>query len=372
MVEALYLHVPFCKSICYYCDFNRSLYDEKVVDRWLNQIQRELKQKQMNTSLKTIYIGGGTPTSLNFKQLSILLESLRPYTDNLEEYTIESNLESIDEDKLKLLQSYGVNRISLGVQSYNDSLLEIMNRKHHKSDIDKIIDKISIFIPNISIDLIYGFKEQSMTMWINTLKQAIHNDKIKHISIYSLTIEEHSIFSKKGIESVDNEIEAKMYKDAIAMLEQAGFKQYEVANFARMGFQSKHNQYYWRYEDFYGIGVGASGKENHKRYDNDFTMTAYLDGDRHPTIETLSKKDEMFEFIMMNLRLRKGLDIKRYDALFSVSFVAMFKELLASLEASNEAKIQDDYLVIGEAANMYLHDILIQFMEVIDERETIG
>lgn len=368
MAEALYLHVPFCSAICYYCDFHRSLYNEAIVYDWLTAIADEIKAKQIQQNVKTIYIGGGTPSALTVSQLQQLFTLIEPYATQVEEFTIESNLESITEEKLILMQQYGVNRISLGVQSYDDDLLEYMNRKHRVVDIAPTIEMIAEYIPNISIDLIYGFASQTLAMWAATLEQAVCNPLLKHISVYSLTIETKSVFAKKGYETVSNEQEAKMYNLAIEQLEKHGFHQYEVANFAKAGYESKHNQYYWRYEDFYGIGVGASGKENNQRYSNDFTLSQYITREGVANVETLQRKDQMFEFIMMNLRLRKGLDIQRFDQLFNQSFTILFADLIMVLTTKQDAYIEAGFFVVSKQGMFYLHDILILFMEVLDER----
>ncbi|MDF9823871.1 oxygen-independent coproporphyrinogen-3 oxidase [Breznakia sp. PF5-3] len=372
MADALYLHVPFCETICYYCDFKRSLYQEKVVNDWLDALEHELDEKDINKSLKTIYIGGGTPTSLNMDQLERLLTRLEPYTEELEEFTIESNLESIDAEKLALLKRYKVNRISLGVQSFDDDLLVYMNRSHTVKDIKPTIELVANYINNISIDLMYGLFSQTYEVWEKTLTKVVEIEAVTHVSVYSLTIEENSVFYKQGVKQIENESEAKMYQMAIDYLTSHGFVQYEVANFAKPEFSSKHNQYYWRYDDFYGIGVGASGKENHKRYTNNFSIQAYIEGSGKPEIEELTNKDEMFEFIMMNVRLREGLSLKRFESLFHYSFEDLFTTLITKLIKKQAAVCGPTHFIITETGMMYLHDILVSFWEVLDEREDIA
>lgn len=363
--EYLYLHVPFCKHICSYCDFNRGLYNPRLADLWTNKIIEELKQQVINQNLKTIYIGGGTPTSLSLEQLDKLLTTLDDYTNKIEEYTIESNLDLTNE-KINCLVEHGINRISLGVQSYNDDLLKVMLRKHTSKDIDKTINQlVDQGITNISIDLIYGFKEQSLDMWMDALKQACDNPYIKHISIYSLTIEENSILGKNNYEMVDNELEAKMYEEAIKYLTTHGFYQYEIANFAKPNYESKHNQAYWHYEDFYGIGVGASSKLNHTRIDTSGSVNDYLNNDYHKDIYSLTNNDEIEEFIMMNLRLRKGLNLNRFNELFNINFNEKFKEVNNELLNKKAIEIKNGYLKVTYPAMFYLHDIIIKYMEAL-------
>ncbi|MFV0382230.1 MAG: radical SAM family heme chaperone HemW [Breznakia sp.] len=366
MIDTLYLHVPFCEHICFYCDFKRTLYEESLVDTWLLEIEKEIKNKRIQIPMKTIYIGGGTPTALSLKQLENLLKVVKPYTNAVHEYTMESNLESIDEEKLRLLKRYGVNRISLGVQSYDDKILKIANRKHRREDISKTIDQIKYYITNISIDLIYGFVNQSIESWRDTLYCAL-KENIEHISIYSLTIEEHSVFAKRNMCCVANEIEAKMYEEAIDILTRHQFYQYEVANFAKKGYASKHNIQYWKYRDFYGIGVGASGKEHHQRYTHKGSIKQYVSGIDDIAYEQLKKKDEMFEYIMMNLRLYEGIDIQEFNDTFQSDFMMFFKNTLDTCINDGYLRYKNTHISYTKKGLFQLHDVLVLFLEAIEK-----
>lgn len=372
MTKALYLHVPFCNTICHYCDFKRSVYQKEIVDQWLEAIKRDILKNDINSSLQTIYIGGGTPTALSSEQLEKLLELLEPYTGAVEEYTIESNLESITSEKLALLKRYGINRISLGVQSYDDTLLAYMNRKHTVEEIPEKMKLVHKYIENISVDLIYGFKEQTMEIWRETLQQVIQDPYIQHVSIYSLTIEPGSVFYQRGVDSIENQIEAEMYEIGKELLESGGFHQYEVANYAKENRESLHNQVYWHYEDFYGIGVGASGKEFHQRYAITGSVNDYILDTYSQEIEELTLKDEIVEFLMMNFRLIKGFDIKRFESLFQKSFTELFPNTIATIQDKGYVKSIDTYLTLNEQGILLLHDILVLFMEELDEREDIS
>lgn len=363
MAKSLYLHVPFCKSICYYCDFKRSLYNEEIAERWLLQIQKDLEEKKME-SLDTIYIGGGTPTSLTYAQLEKLLSMLLPYAKNIKEYTIESNIESLDLDKIRLLHRYGVNRISLGIQSLQDELLKEMNRMHRKKDVFNKIDEIyTSGIKNISVDLIYGFDIQTLEMWKMDLKEVVKCKEISHISLYSLTIEENSVFGKMKRETCDNELEAEMYDYAISYLEENGFKQYEIANFARNEKESMHNKAYWIYNDFYGIGVGASGKENGNRYDHTGSILQYVEGKMQVHEEILSEEDRIFENIMMSLRMREGLDMNLFERRYGKTIQSIYKDVIDQEIQKNNLYIEDHYLKVTMQGMFYLHDILVGFMK---------
>ena len=371
MIKALYLHVPFCKTICHYCDFKRSVYQKEIVDKWLKAIERDLLRKNINPFLQTIYIGGGTPTALSNQQLEHLLMLLKPYTTGIEEYTIESNLESITIEKMALLQRYGVNRISLGVQSYDDTLLAYMNRNHMVVEIKEKIALVHKYIKNISVDLIYGFQAQTIEIWKTTLQQVIQDPYIQHVSIYSLTIEPGSIFHQKGIQTIENQIEARMYEVGKEILESAGFHQYEIANYAKTKKESLHNQIYWHYEDFYGIGVGASGKEHHQRYSIIGSVNDYILDNATQELEKLSIKDEIIEFLMMNFRLINGFDIQRFESLFQLTLFKTFPKTIKKIQAMGYVKSIDSCLQLNEQGFLLLHDILVLFMEELDERENI-
>lgn len=359
----LYLHVPFCSSICYYCDFKRSIYNEDLVNAWLKAINNECKHK-IKGKLKTIYLGGGTPSCLNYEQLESLLTILDEYRDGVIEYTMESNIESLDKKKVEIMKAHGVNRISLGVQSLNDDLLKEMNRKHTKQDVFKMLSDLHNWgMYNISVDFIYGFENQSLAIWEEDLHEIVNHPYVNHLSLYSLTIEENSVFYKMNKKNCPNELEALMYERAIAILKEHHFIQYEIANFAKPGHESLHNQGYWNYDDFYGIGVGASGKNGHVRYTNAGSITDYINGNCDIEEEHLSVEDLMFENVMMSLRLRKGLNVKKFNERYHVSFLEYYKDAITSCVNNNDLIIEDNYIRASEKGMFYLHDILIKFMK---------
>lgn len=363
MIESLYLHVPFCQSICFYCDFKRGLYNEEMANKWLEAITLEWNSKKINTNLKTIYIGGGTPTALNEQQLTKFLKLITTAQNKIEEFTIESNIESLSESKLAILNKFNVNRISLGVQSLQDELLMKMNRKHKKDDVFDMIDKIyDSGIKNISVDMIYGLENQTLEMWMNDLKTLVKIDKIKHLSLYSLTIEENTVFKKQNIQPCDNELEALMYENAIRILEENGFEQYEIANFARPDYHSRHNCTYWEYDDFYGIGLGASGKENNIRYENTGDLNSYIKNEHNIIRENLTKDDRIFENIMMSLRMRKGLDLNKFKQRYHQDIFEIYEREINEERIIGNLDINETHLFVTTKGMFYLHDILVKFL----------
>lgn len=319
-MTALYIHVPFCDSICSYCDFCRVRSNNVLIEKWLCTLKNEMEDRLLDKSYDTIYLGGGTPTCLSVKQLKDLLLLIKPLTESCVEYTIEANPESLTVEKIEVLSQFKINRVSLGVQSTNNDLLNEMNRNHTKEDVQRCITNLKLFgITNISCDCMYSLPNQVIKDIEETLDDLIEMD-VTHISIYSLTIEEHSEFGRKGIKQLDEDTEADMYDFIIKHLLKNGFYQYEISNFAKLGYESRHNMHYWSYDDFVGISIGASGKEEHCRYECTKNFEEYFKYNYIQEIIKLSNEDEMFEMMMMGLRLSKGMDCSVFQERFKVSF----------------------------------------------------
>ncbi|MBF1101517.1 MAG: radical SAM protein, partial [Solobacterium sp.] len=207
----LYLHVPFCRTICSYCDFCHVGYQETVANQWLDAIKTDIQNRHINENLRTIYIGGGTPTALSSSQLDQLLCLLDPYAHTVQEYTIEINPETFDEDKAKILQKHGVNRASIGFQTSDERLLQMMNRHHRLEDVAETMRLLRKYgIDNISLDLMYSLPTQTMESLKKSLQDAIALEPT-HLSLYSLTIEPNTVFAKKGYEHLEDDMEADMY-----------------------------------------------------------------------------------------------------------------------------------------------------------------
>ena len=355
-IKHLYIHVPFCNSICYYCDFCHVVYKDDLVDKWLNRLAKEIKDNCFD-QYETIYIGGGTPSCLHLKQLRQLLELIKPYTDNVLEYTIEVNPESIDIDKIKLFNEYGINRVSIGIQSSNDEILKSLNRKHTYLDAINCVKLLKENgIDNISVDLMYSLPNQDMNILSDTLKDVLGLN-VNHISIYSLTIEENSVFGKKNIKSLDEDIEADMYELIEKTLTENAYIHYEVSNYCIEGYQSKHNLGYWLYDDFLGLSLGASSKINNNRYTNTRSFEKYFnDTDIKEENLILNKKDLMFENIMMSLRTIYGLNIKQFNEKYDVDFIERYKDVLNN----KYLKIVDGNLICTNLE--LLNSILLEFM----------
>ena len=359
--KAMYVHVPFCASICAYCDFARVKFNHSLFEKWLSTIKEELDSVVCN-EMCTIYIGGGTPSSLTIEQLDVFLGLLDRF-GGVEEYTIEVNPETLSLEKCLVLKKHGINRISMGVQSFQPHLLKIMDRKHSVDDIMQCLKWLnSVGIDNCSIDLMYALPKQTMEDWKKDLEIACSLN-ISHISLYSLTIEPNSKFGRWGVEPVDGDVEFEMYEYAVDYLNSHGFEHYEVSNFARDGLRSKHNIAYWKYDDFYGIGLGSSGKLGKYRYTQTMNFVKYFDGSLDMEVITLDEFDARFEAIMMGLRMLEGICIASYNSRFECDVLALYEDAIAMNIRRGWLEIVDGYMRVTRDGLYLLHEVLLEFMD---------
>jgi len=360
MPDSLYIHVPFCKSICAYCDFYRGLYNEKTVFSWLKEIRKDFAGIN---NVETIYIGGGTPSSLNDEQLDTLL-AYCDYLLPVKEFTVEVNPENITQAKIDIMKKHGVNRVSIGIQSFNDDILKSLGRRADLQTNIKALNLLKDNFENISLDLMYSLPDQSMEDWINDLNKAV-SFNIPHISFYSLTVEEGSIFYKQHKQPLDNETEYLMYKKGIEIMENNSYHQYEISNFAKDNHESLHNKNYWYYKDFTGIGPGSSSKVNDKRWTDTTKLKDYIEGKRDKELIDLSKEDILFEAVMMGLRLNEGIDLQDYKDRFNTDLLEHYSLAVKENLDKKLLVIENNHLKTTEEGRYILHDVLIPFMEFL-------
>lgn len=332
-------------------------YFAHIADKYLPALFKEIESYQI-TKLETIYIGGGTPTSLNDSQLESLLSYIHPLAKGIKEYTVEANVESLTESKLLLLKKYGVNRLSLGVESTDNNVLKSLNRIHTFEDVKNVIKKAKeIGFHNINVDLILGLPNVGIEALDKDLKNLLSLN-VEHISTYSLTVHPHTKFGIEGVEEVDEETSRKEYDLVNVTLIKNGFVHYEVSNFARSGYQSLHNMTYWKDEHYYGVGLGASGYINNLRYTNTKNINKYISGEYIAERETVTLKDDEEYFVMLNLRTNLGIDDKEYMKRFGVSFIDKNKTILDEFMKSNLIKIENDKVVATYEGMMILDFII--------------
>ncbi len=335
-----YVHIPFCTQICYYCDFSKVFIQNQPVDSYLEHLIEEYNSYDIK-KLRTLYIGGGTPTALSAHQLAFLLEKLTDKLDlsYLEELTIEANPGDLDQEKIAVLKDSPVNRVSLGVQTFNDRMLRQIGRSHLEKDIyENIADLKKAGFDNISIDLIYALPKQTMEDVKTNVAKAIALD-IPHMSLYSLILENHTVFMNRmrrgKLPLPKEDLEAEMFDYIIAELEKAGFEHYEISNFSKPGFESRHNLMYWDNAEYYGIGAGASGYVNGVRYKNHGPIRHYLQaveaGNARVQEEMLTLKEKMEEEMFLGLRKKSGVSKKRFEEKFGISFEDQYGAVVSEL-----------------------------------------
>ena len=350
-LTSAYVHIPFCTQICYYCDFSKVFIKNQPVDSYLEHLLEEFRSYDIQ-KLRTLYIGGGTPTALSAPQLEVLLDGLTKNLDLsvLEELTIEANPGDLDADKIAVLKHSPVNRVSLGVQTFDDKMLKKIGRSHLEKDIYENIDRLKLAgFDNISIDLIYALPGQTMDQVKENVAKAIELD-IPHMSLYSLILENHTVFMNRmrrgKLPLPKEELEAEMFEYIIAELERAGFEHYEISNFSKSGFESRHNLMYWDNAEYYGIGAGASGYVDGVRYKNHGPIRHYLSaveaGDARITEEHLSQKEQMEEEMFLGLRKKSGVSMARFEEKFGRSFEGLYGEIIRDLVQQGLMQIDGD------------------------------
>jgi len=335
-----YVHIPFCTQICYYCDFSKVFIKNQPVDSYLEHLIKEYHSYDIK-KLRTLYIGGGTPTALSASQLAFLLEKLTDKLDlsYLEELTIEANPGDLDQEKIAVLKDSPVNRVSLGVQTFNDRMLKQIGRSHLEKDIyENIANLKKAGFDNISIDLIYALPKQTMEDVKTNVAKAIALD-IPHMSLYSLILENHTVFMNRmrrgKLPLPKEDLEAEMFEYIISELEKAGFEHYEISNFSKPGFESRHNLIYWDNAEYYGIGAGASGYVDGVRYKNHGPIRHYLQAveadNARVQEEVLTLKEKMEEEMFLGLRKKSGVSKKRFEEKFGLSFEDQYGAVVSEL-----------------------------------------
>lgn len=363
-----YVHIPFCTQICYYCDFSKVFIKNQPVDAYLQALIREFESYDIK-KLRTLYIGGGTPTSITAEQLEYLLTNLTKHLDLsvLEEFTIEANPGDLTEDKIEVLKNSAVNRVSLGVQTFNDKHLKQIGRSHNEAQIYSTISNLKkAGFHNISIDLIYALPGQTMEDVKENVAKAIALD-IPHLSLYSLILEHHTVFMNKmrrgKLQLPKEDLEAKMFEYIISELEANGFEHYEISNFTKPGFESRHNLMYWDNAEYFGVGAGASGYLNGVRYRNRGPIQHYLkavaEGNARLAEEVLTKDEMMEEELFLGLRKKSGVSIARFEEKFGLSFEDRYGQIVREL-CEQGLLVTDDKMIRMTKKGLFLGDTVAE------------
>lgn len=377
MVKGLYIHIPFCHQICFYCDFNKVFFKDQPVDAYIDSLEKELslwkQQGALDQPLETIFLGGGTPTSLEPRQLEKLLGYIHEYVPMTSdvEWTSEANPDELTFEKIQVLFKGGVNRLSMGVQSFDEDLLKRLGRTHSNGDVARAVeDARKVGFTNISFDLMYGLPGQTMKQWEDTLEQAFAFD-LPHFSAYSLIIEPKTVFynlmTKGKLNTVTEDLEADMYEKLMTEMNQRGLLQYEISNFAREGMESRHNLLYWDNEEYIGAGAGAHGYVQGIRYSNHGPLKKYmepLDSDERPILNSheVPKKEQMEEEMFLGLRKTDGVSLEYFETKFGIGMEIVYGEILKKEIDSENLAIEKGRVKLTKKGRFIGNNVFEQFL----------
>ena len=359
MTKSVYIHIPFCKNICSYCDFCKFIYNEKWVGAYLTGLNNEIKDRYMDDPIKTIYIGGGTPSALSIDELKRLFKIISVFnTNDLEEFTFECNLSDINEGLLEILKNNKVNRLSIGIQSFNEKNLEFMERNADFKDALKKVDLCHQYgFNNINLDLMYAIPGETLKDLKKDLDLFLKLNPT-HISTYSLILEDHTKLSSKNVSYIEEELDYEMFKLISKKLNSANH--YEISNFSIPGYESKHNLVYWNNEEYYGFGLGASGYIDDIRYQNTKNLKEYLLGNYVLEKEILGLKEKMDYEIMLGLRKLKGINILEFKNKYSKDIEEVYN--LKPLLKSKDLIKKKGYIFINPQKIYIMNEILIKII----------
>ena len=357
-MAGIYLHIPFCKQACHYCDFHFSVNQDKKADLVDALLKEALLRKEelQNEAIKTIYFGGGTPSLLSADAIQRIFDTLTEHYDlsSLQEVTFEANPDDLTATYLRELRHTPVNRLSIGIQSFRAVDLKLMNRAHNTKQAMRCVpESADIGFENISVDLIYGIQGLSQKDWIKNLNAAFELP-IEHLSSYCLTVEPKTklaILVLSGeLPAVNDEFAANHFETLIEMTEAAGIPWYEVSNFAKPGKESKHNSSYWSGEKYVGLGPGAHSFDGIKRSWNIKSNTGYIQqinkGQLPSESEVLTAEEKFNEFVLTALRTRKGLSLEKIKQLCDDLKFSEIKETVHQKEQLALLNIQSDHVIL--------------------------
>ena len=353
----LYVHIPFCKSKCNYCDFVsfanlQNEYEDKYVDALIDEISEYSAHEKI--PLDTLFFGGGTPSVISSHSFERIVNAIRKSFNILPsaEFTIEANPKTLTGEKLSLYTSLGVNRISLGLQSIHENELEILGRIH---SFEEFLESYSLCqehgISNVNVDLMYAIPEQTVDSFTNTLRKIISISPT-HISAYSLILEEGTcLYKKKDLLNFPTEDEeCEMYYKAADILRDAGYSHYEISNYALEGYECRHNLKYWQNKEYIGLGLAAHSYLGKKRYSNPVVFSEYFSAKRkeYRQTESIDISTNAYEYVMTHLRLAQGFSLLDYERKFGCSFISGRESLLSDLEKSGYLKCSDGRISLTE------------------------
>jgi oxygen-independent coproporphyrinogen III oxidase len=377
LIKAAYLHIPFCEHICHYCDFNKVFLKGQPVDEYLRSLEIEIKNTLASyptSQLSTIYVGGGTPTSLSLQQLEYFLDIIQKHLfphGNIQEFTFEANPGKLEKEKLQLLKEAGVNRISFGVQSLDDELLHRIGRTHRKKDVmDTIALAQDVGFENINIDLMYGLPGQTMNMFKETIELSFQLN-VQHFSAYSLIVEPKTVFynlmMKGQLHLPTQDEEADMYEYIMDKMNNHGYIQYELSNFALKGYESRHNLTYWDNEEYYGFGAGAHSYIHGTRRSNAGPLKKYMkkiEEKGFPFLEEnqISKEEAMEEEMFLGLRKTEGVSKRKFFEKYNLMIEDVFQVQIDEQKRKGLLEETEEFIRLTHKGKMLGNEVFQAFL----------
>lgn len=372
-MAGIYIHIPYCKQACHYCDFHFSTNLKTKADL-IDAICSEIKLRSnylSSKNIETIYFGGGTPSMLTTTELDAILSTVYGefHVSDGAEVTLEANPDDLSKENLNDFRSQGINRLSIGIQSFNDTFLKKFNRAHTAGMALEAVDNArKAKFENISVDLIYGVPDQNLAEFEDDLKK-VTTLNTEHISIYGLTIEENTVFGKweksKKLHPIDEETAARQFESIMDHLPKAGFRQYEVSNFCRENFESRHNSSYWAGKKYLGLGPAAHSFDGDSRQFNIANNAKYIasikKGEIPCQIEVLSKTDMVNEYILTKIRTEAGICFEEMKNRFGFDFEKKYQKQIA-LYQSNGLILTNGSLALTKAGRLVADGITASFI----------
>lgn len=376
-MKAAYIHIPFCHHICHYCDFNKVFMKGQPVDEYLLALEKEMEIMTRNSKnvLDTVFVGGGTPTALNEVQLGNLVEAIQGQLtiDAKTEYTFEANPGDLSREKLKILKEGGVNRLSFGVQTFNDELLKRIGRSHRARDVFESIEAAKeVGFKNISVDMIYSLPGQTKQDFVDSLGTALSLD-LPHYSGYSLIIEPKTVFynlmQKGKLPLPGEDAEAEMYETLMELMEQHGLRQYEISNFALPGYESRHNLTYWNNEEYFGFGAGAHSYVNGKRQSNYGPLKKYMEPlskGQLPIMDShdVSHDERMEEEMFLGLRKTDGVSVRHFLEKFEENPLELFSEQIEEWRSKGLLESNNGNIYLTRQGRLLGNEVFQSFIGV--------
>lgn len=338
----VYVHIPFCIKKCGYCDFNSFDNIAHLKKQYKEKLIEEINSYNGDVEADTVFFGGGTPTSMETEDLIEIIEAIKSkFHFNNIEFSMEANPATVSSQGLLLLRKAGVNRLSIGLQSANDNELKALGRAHNFMQFKKtFFDARDVGFDNINVDIMFAIPEQTMESFKETLKTVVGLNP-QHISCYSLIIEENTPFYNAELNLPDEETEREMYYSAVKFFKENGYNHYEISNFAKVGFECRHNIKYWQRDNYIGFGAGACSMIDNVRMGNTCGVLEYINGNC-PEKEYINKEEALSEHIFLGLRLTDGFNIAEIEKIYNINFYEKYKTIIDKYEKTGHLEYGDN------------------------------